>query len=871
VRRDAVIEDIEEEMRSHVEMETQMNIERGMKPEEARRAALRSFGNPGQMRDLAYDVRGGGMLETLWQDLRYALRVLAKKPGFTLVAVITAALGIGANTAIFSVVNAVLLRPLPFEDPGRLVVLWEVHPKMVLRNERANVSPANFADWRDQNQVFEEVAALDRQLGFNLSDGGTPERIQGARASASLFTLLGVQPMLGRAFLPEEDQDGKSQVILLSHRLWQRRFGSDPDIVGKTLKLNLRGFTVVGVMPREFTFPEDVEFWVPMASDADELKTRDFHYLNVIARLKPGVTMDRAQTEMSVIARRLEQQYPESNAQRGVQLDSLQKYLVGDVKPALLVLLGAVGFVLLIACANIANLLLARAASRQKEIAIRTALGATRLRVVQQLLTESVLLALMGGTLGLVLALWGVDLLVRLSPGDLPGLGKVGVDGRVLGFTLAVSLLTGLVFGLLPALQATRLSLNETLKEGGRSSSEGAGPRRTRNLLVVAEVSLSLILLVGAGLMIKSFLRLSEVNPGFRPDHLLTLRMSPTISKFHDQDEGVAFYQQVIQRMAELPGVESVGAITHPPLSHLNLRLAFAIEGRPPAAPGEEPSVEARAISPDYFQTMDIPLIKGRDFTPHDNRKSAPVVIINEAMARRYWQDEDPIGKRLSLEGLGAPLALEIVGVVGNVKHWGLDQDVRDELYWPLFQRPLVFMTLMIRTKTDPAVLADAVRREAAAIDKDQPVYMVKTMDQWVSESVAQRRLNMLLLAVFAAVAIILAAVGIYGVMSYSVTQHTREIGIRVALGARAGDVLRQIVGQGMMLATAGVAIGVAAAYMMAKLLSGFSGLLYGVTATDPTTFAGIALLLLVVALVACWMPARRATKVDPMVALRYE
>jgi putative ABC transport system permease protein len=857
--------ELDDEVRFHLEREIEENIARGMSQEEARYAALRSFGGIDRVKEESRDERGIRLLDEVWQDLRYGVRMSMKQPGFTLIAVIALSLGIGANTAIFSVVNAVLLRPLPYQDPDRLVVLWETHPQIVLRDERSNVSPANFIDWRDQSRVFEQVAALGGQRGFNLTTGGEPERIQGARVSVSLFSLLGVQPYLGRSFLPEEDQASQSRVVLLSHGLWQRRFGSDPGIIGKTLSLNLRSYTVVGVMPREFNFPEEVEVWTPMAFSADERKTRDFHYLNVIARLKPGVTLLQAQAEMSTLASRLEQQYPGSNAKRSVQLASLHEHLVGKVKLALLVLLGAVVFVLLIACANVANMLLARAATRQREIAIRLTLGATRLRLVRQLLTESVLLALLGGAFGVLMASWGVHLLIRLSPGNLPRLTGVSIDGRVLGFTLTLSILTGLVFGLLPALQAARFSLNETLKESSRGA-EGASQHRARSLLVIAEVALSLVLLLGAGLMIRSFMQLNRVSPGFKPDHLLTARLSPTTSKFRNEDEGIAFYQQVIEQVGALPGVVSAGAVTHPPMSDINLRLDFAVEGRQATAPGEKTSAEARAVSPGYFETMGIPLLKGRDFTLHDHKQSARVAIINETMARKYWPNEDPMGKRLTMEIESVPR--QIIGVVGDVRHWGLDQGARAEMYWPLFQKPLVFMTLMVRTTSDPASFVAAVRREVSGIDKDQPVYSIKPMEQLISDSIAQQRLNLLLLTIFAGVALALAAIGIYGVMAYAVTQRTREIGIRIALGAQASDVFKLVIGQGIMQTLVGLTVGLVASFALTRVMK---NLLFGVSTTDSRTFVFASLLLAGVALLACYLPARRAIKVDPLLTLRRE
>ncbi|HWP42569.1 MAG TPA: ABC transporter permease [Blastocatellia bacterium] len=860
-RKGEMERELDEELRFHLEKEVEQNLARGMGPEEARLAALRSFGGVEQVKEESRDVRGVRFLEELGQDLRYGARMLVKNPGFTVVAVIMLALGIGANTAIFSVVNAVLLRPLDYEDPDRLVTVLENNWQKGWT--RFAVAPGNFAAWREQNQVFEQMAAFTGS-SFTLVGEGEPEQLPGTRASANLFALLGVKPALGRDFLPEEDHPGGERVVIVSHRLWQRRFGADPGLVGKPLTLNGQSYTVVGVMPAGFLFPNPrTELWVPVAFSAGDLGNRGGHDYVAIARLKPGVTLEQAQTEMSAIAARLEEQYPETNAAWGARVTLLVEEVVGDVRPALLALVCAVAFVLLIACANVANLLLARAAARQKEVAIRAALGSSRSRLLRQLLTESVLLSLLGGAFGMLLAAWGVDALVSLGPANIPRLSQVGIDGRVLGFAFLISLATGIIFGLAPALQASQTDLSESLKEGGRSSSAGAGSQRLRRLLVVAEVALALALLVGAGLMIKSFVRLSEVETGFDSQNVLTAQITLPQSRYDDRQQQAAFFRQVLARIEALPGVESVGAAS--PLPFTGDRLySFIVEGHPT---DNVPSANYYAVSPDYFVTMGIPLLKGRFFTEADMAESPRVAIINETMARRYFPDEDPIGKRMNITN-GPEVMREIVGVVGDVKQYGLDTQSPAQMYEPYLQRPYPGMTLVVRAASEPAGLIDAVRREVLAVDKEQPIARAQTMEEIIAKSVAPRRFSVILLAAFAAVALTLAAVGIYGVMSYLISQRTHEIGVRMALGAGRRDVLRLVVGQGMRLALLGVGIGLLAAFALTRLME---SLLFGVSATDPLTYIVVALLLATSALLACYVPARRATKVDPLLALRYE
>jgi len=808
-------------------------------------------------------------MQTLLRDIQYGIRSLLKRPGFTAIAVITLMLGIGANTAIFSVVNAVLLRPLPFSDPGRLTQLWEA--KVSKGRDEIPASYPNFADWRDRNRVFEQVAAYS-EWNFNLTGIGEPERIRSAIVSPEFFSVLGIKPLRGRVFLPGEDERGKDLVVVIGESLWQRKFNSDPNIIGRSINLDDKSFTVAGVIARGVhapLLPGEIELWAPV-SHGFGATNRFGHYLSVIARLKPGATLEQAQADMTHISGQLETQYPESNKNLSVRVVSLNEQVVGNFRISLLVMLGAVVFVLLIASANVANMLLARAAERQKEIAIRTALGAGRWRIVRQLVTESMLLSLTSGILGFFVAVWGIQLLIALSPPDLPRVKEVSVDLRVLAFTLAVSVLTGILFGLLPALQASRPQLNERLKSGGRSAMAGVSRQRVRGGLVVAEIALSLMLLVGAGLLIRSFLRLQAVSPGFNSENVLTMQLDLNGPNYKKGSQVIAFHDQLLERIKRLPGVQSASTRSFVPIASdaSFAYLLFHIEGRQPDA-AEGSVAFYNAISPDYFQTMMIPLRKGRSFSERDVRGSQNVAIVNETLARRYFGNEDVLGKRITLEDHPKEADwMTVVGVVGDTKPRELHSEAVAELYMPFDQQPEPGMALMIRSANiDPGV-ATAVRSEVLALDKNQPVYSIRKLDSVLSESVATPRFRTLLLGVFAGVALILAAVGIYGVISYAVSQRTQEIGIRMALGAQAADVLKLVVKGGMTLALIGVGLGLVGAFALTRLMT---TLLFGVKPTDGATFATVSVGLIVVALFACFIPARRATKVDPLVALRYE
>ncbi|MCI0486525.1 MAG: ABC transporter permease [Blastocatellia bacterium] len=812
-------------------------------------------------------------MDNFLQDLRYGARALIKNPGFASVAVIALALGIGANTAIFSVVNAVLLRPLPYQNPDQLVMVWETSLARGL--ERNPASPVNYADWREQKQIFDHIAGWWYPQ-INLTDDyGEPERVRTIDVTDEFFSVFGVQPLLGRTFLQGEDRRDAEPVVVLSYNLWQRRFGGDASIVGKAIRLDGTPYSVIGIMPAGFSFPEDIEVWRPLGWDPTQ-HSRNARFFDVVARLKPDVTIERAQAEMTALARRFEKEYPQSNTDWGVTLVGLHDQIVGRVRPALLVLLGAVGFVLLIACANVANLLLVRAGAREKEVAIRMALGAGRFRLIRQFLTESVLLAMLGGALGLALAFLGGRLLMAINPIDIPRADEAGIDLRILGFTLAVSLLTGLIFGIVPALQFSRPDLNSTLKEGGRESRAGSSGRRIRSALVVSEIALALMLLVGAGLLLKSFFRLQGVNPGLNPANVLTLNLQLPFSNYSDWRQVSNFYAQLTDRIEALPGVTSADVTGFLPLES-GWRLRFAIPDRPPTPPGEELVAQYHQVSPGYFRTLGIRLLAGRELTDHETADSPGVVIINEAMARRYFPDEDPVGKRLtsSVRSIGplarylpATIEYEIVGIAGNVKNDGLGRAVEEAIYFSHRQFPYRSMSLVIRTNASPLSLLGAVRDEIWAMDKALPVSDVKTMEELLADSMAESRFSTLLLGLFAALALVLASVGIYGVLSYSVAQRKHEIGIRMALGAGQGDILKMVVGQGLVLVAIGLVTGAAAAFGVTRLIR---TLLYEVSATDTETFVIVSLLLGAVATLASYIPARRATKVDPMVALRCE
>jgi putative ABC transport system permease protein len=866
VRKDR---ELTEEIEAYLELLVEQKIIEGLDPEEARRAALIELGGKEQIKEQVREARAGHQLETLWQDLRYGMRMLGRNPGFAAVAAITLALGIGANTAIFSIVNAVLLRPLPYAEPERLVTLAYYH---AMSGFEAAHEP-DFLEWREQGKAFEKVAAY-AQRTVDLSGSGESVRLNAAQVSADLFSTLGVSPALGRVFTPDEDRAGGAPVVILSHALWRRRFGGDPQMVGRPITLDGKSHTVIAIMPPGFQFPEERDLWTPLALDVNRaLGGERMLILSVIARLKPGVTLEAASSDLSFFLDRLRQSQPKFSEVQ-VRVARLSEQMVRDVREALLALFGAVAFVLLIACANVANLLLARAAVRQKEMAIRAAVGAGRFRLVRQLLTESLLLSFAGGVAGLLAATWGVKLLVKMNPGNIARLDESVVDGRVLAFTCAVAALVGLLAGILPALQASKTDVNGTLKAQSISGTFVRSGPRTLPALMIAGLALTLVLTVGAGLLIRSFLQMVAVPKGFNPDGVLTLELAPNLSKYPwDGPQREAYFQELLARVQALPGIQSAGLTSFLPLAMPELAAPIQVEGHPPIVLGKEPIVFINHVSRDYFRTMGMQVRAGRPFSVGDGPKAQLAAIINETVARRYFSNENPIGRRFSLPPDWKD-PKTIVGVVGDTRQFGLDREVNLEVFLPDAQNPGNSNMLVARVAPSQnnqaglSGLSAAIRDQALALDPAEPVYQVVTMNERLSDSFAPRRFQMLLFGAFAALALAIAAVGMYGVVSYAVSRRTHEIGIRMALGATPRDALKMVVRQGMLLALIGVGLGLAGALALTRVMK---SLLFNVGANDPATFAGVALLLVAVALIANYIPARRATKVDPLQALRQE
>jgi putative ABC transport system permease protein len=855
--------ELNEEINSCLSILAEKKMKEGLSEAEARRVAAIEMGGVEQVKEEVRASRAGFSLETFFMDLRHGMRSLAKTPAFTLTALIALALGIGANTAIFSVINGVLLRSLPYRDPQNIVTIWE---RFIQSGDRPNViSPANFLAWQKQNHAFEELAAA-WDVRLNFTGNGEPLEVQAQRVTASFFRILAVQPEVGRWISDDEDRPGGNLVAVLSHELWQKRFGGNTAIVGQQTTISGRPYTIIGVMPPGFHFLNDhVQVWTPFQIDPAQNYRTQGHFARCAARLRSGVSVQQAQVELNGIAQRLEREYPDYNKGWSVSVVPIYERIVGEVRPVLLVLSAAVAFVLLIACANVANLLLARAAVRAKELALRAALGAGRLRLVRQMLTESVLLAVIGGAVGVLLAWWGIHGLVALAPDNIPRLNKIEIDPRVLGFTFVVSLVTGIIFGFVPALHASQPDLSDALKESARGST-AARSRALRNAFVVAEVSLALVLLMGAGLMIRSFFRLHQVKTGFISENVLTMRVQLPAAKYPDGHAREAFFSQLLGKVGVLPGVNSFGAINFLPLTGLASSTSFTIEGRPPPAPGEAPGTEVRLVAGEYFGTMGIPLIKGRLFDAHDGADSR-VLIINATMAQRYFPGENPVGKRITINW-EPKVTDEIIGVVGDIRETTLEREANPAVYWPHGRDAYPFMTLVLRTAMDPMQLASAVQKEIRALDPDQPVTDVRTLQQVVSKSIARPRFNTLLLGIFAGIALVLASVGLYGVMNYSATQRTQEIGIRIALGATRRDIMRLIVGNGMLFALIGIVIGILVSLAVTRVMQ---SLLFDIGATDAGTFVGVSALLILVASIANYLPARKATRLDPVAALRYE
>jgi len=877
LRRDRLDHDLDEELRSHIEMRAVDNLAAGMSPEEARFEAQKRFGNTTLLKEDTRNTDIVTWLDEAARDFRHSLRILQRSPGFTAVAVLTLALGIGANTALFSVIDSVLLHPLPYQNPDSLVMVWETnsqHP-----NPHNTVSPPNFLDWQTRNTVFSSMAYIFDERD-NLTGNGDPEEVVVQDISANFFSVLGVAPILGPGFTPENGQPGHDNVVILTYGLWKERFAGDSGIIGKSILLNGHPQTVVGIAPQNFQwFIKDgsltgakPQMWSPFVFP------QSFHdhkqmgrFMTAAARLRPGVTPSQAQSEMNAIAAQLEREYPDFDGHWGINVIPLRQQISGDLRPALLVLFGAVAFVLLIACANVSSLLLARAAAREREMAVRTAIGASRWRIARQLLMESLLLSLIGGGLGVALAVWGTNALLAASPKNLLDLNSVALNLRVLTFAVAATLLAGLLFGFLPSYLSAHSRISETLKTGGRGSSAN---RRAfaRNTFVVAQLALALVLLTGSGLLIRSFVRLIAVEPGFDTTHLLTFKVSLPRSKYGTDPLRLAFFQQFLARISAVPGVRSATTESFPPLTGLGAATAVHLLSQPSLSVSNLPVAGVRVVGPDYFATMGIPLRAGRLFSAQELAQEKHVTIVNQYFVDKYLHGESPLGQKAAIymkslsENEIQPS--EIIGVVGNVHEMGLDAVPEPAVYWPHPELVMSAMTVLVRTSSDPLALVSAARGELQKLDPELPMAAVATMDQLLADSLSRSRFTMLLLGIFAAVALLLAAVGIYGLIAYSVTQRTQELGIRIALGAQRRDVLRLVLAQGTRLTLLGLALGVLAALALSRLLA---TLLFGVTATDPLTFAGVAALLAFVALLACFLPARRATRVDPLVALRYE
>jgi putative ABC transport system permease protein len=870
LRRSAVERELGSEVRFHLERQVEENLAAGMSPQEARRAAVREFGGVEQVKEDCRDTHRANYVENLIKDIRYGFRMFRKSPSFTFFAVAVLALGIAANSAIFSIADAILVRPLPYRDASRLVMVWEEASAYGFPKDTP--APGNFSDWKSRNQVFEDVAALPYGGYFNLTGNGTPEQLDGKKVTANLFPLMGVSPALGRDFRPEDDVPGAPHVAILSHGLWLRRFGGDPQIVGREISLNYQKCTVVGVMARGVQFPDSkTEIWIPAQFTKELLADHGSHYLSVLARLKPGVSLKTANANLATIASELEKEHPDSNAKVGAFAVPLREEIAGDVRPAILMLVGAVCFVLLIACANVANLLLSRAAGRRRELAMRLALGATRGRVIQQMLTESILLALFAGAVGLLLSVWGTKFLAALIPAGIAPMMSTGVDGRVLLFTLAISLGTGILFGIIPASRVSQFQLTFSLKQSGAQGGVGSGGHRLRDALVICEVALAIVLLAGAALLIRSLQNLYHLDPGFRADHVLVMRTSLPRPKYEAFVRRTAFFDQVLAKVGSLPGVVAAGYTTWVPLTNEGGATSITIEGKPEPAPGNLLIPNVRIISRDYILALRMKLIEGRPFEQSDAAEKLPVALINQTLARNYWAGENPIGKRFKRGTYkeNSPW-ITVVGIVGDVHQAGLDLPARAEMYLPYQQQNFGYEPeyLAVRTTGDPIALAEIVRQQIWSVDKEQPVAGVMPLEDLVDENLASRRMQASLLSGFAALALLLVTLGIYAVLSFAVTQRTQEIGVRVAMGAQPRDVLRMIFSQGFKLFLIGAAIGLVAALALSRALV---HLLFGVSAYDPASFALVTILLAAVALLACYVPARRATRVDPLIALRYE